>query len=304
MAKKRFDSESFRDDHNHLIIVTGMSGAGRSRALSALEDFGYFCVDNIPPAMIEQIAALALLPDSKMRRIAVACDIRGGDFFDDFLSELDEESLQEFNPFLLFLEASDAVLVNRFKETRRLHPLEDARHSLTEAIEAERELLAPIKERADVIIDTSELRASELRARIQTEFSDSSMADALSVTISSFGFKYGVPVDADIVFDVRFLPNPYYDPALKPLSGLDGAVSDYVLSRPETKEFLNKWEPLLKTVLPRYLCEGKLHLSIALGCTGGRHRSVALACESARFLESCGYRVSVAHRDLDKDSNH
>lgn len=292
------------DDTNHLVIVTGMSGAGRSRALSALEDFGYFCVDNIPPAMIEQIAALALLPDSTMRRIAVACDIRGGDLFDDFLAELDEESLQEFDPFLLFLEASDAVLINRFKETRRMHPLEDGTHSLSDAIAAERTLLAPIKERADVIIDTSELRASELRARIQSEFADSSIADALSVTISSFGFKYGAPVDADIVFDVRFLPNPFYDPALKPLSGLDEPVKDYVLSRPETREFLDKWEPLLKTVLPRYLSEGKLHLSIALGCTGGRHRSVALACESARYLESCGYRVSVTHRDIDKDSNH
>lgn len=288
----------------HLVIVTGMSGAGRSRALSALEDFGYFCVDNLPPAMIEQIAALALLPDSTMKRIAVACDIRGGAYFEDLLNELNGEALQEFDPFILFLDASDAVLVNRFKETRRPHPFEEECHSLTDAIERERHLVEPIKKRANVIIDTSELRASELRARIQNEFADSSIVDTLSVTISSFGFKYGKPVDADIVFDVRFLPNPFYDPALKPLSGLDAPVRDYVLSRVETQEFLEQWLPLLKSLLPRYLAEGKLHLSIALGCTGGRHRSVALAEETARYLEECDYRVSVIHRDIEKDSNH
>lgn len=298
-------NESIENEQDtHLVVVTGMSGAGRSRALSALEDFGYFCVDNLPPAMIEQIAALALLPDSNMKRIAVACDIRGGSYFDDLLKELNDEALKELDPLILFLEASDAVLVNRFKETRRPHPFEEQYHSLTDAIEHERLLLAPVKNRADVIIDTSELRASELRARIQNEFADSSIVDTLSVTISSFGFKYGKPVDADIVFDVRFLPNPYYDPALKPHSGLDKPVRDYVLSRIETKEFLDQWLPLLKSLLPRYLAEGKLHLSIALGCTGGRHRSVAIARETARYLEDCDYRVSVLHRDIDKDTNH
>ena len=304
MAHPQYKTQQFLDQESRLVVVTGMSGAGRSRALSALEDFGYFCVDNLPPAMIEQIAALALLPDSTMKRIAVACDIRGGAYFDDLLSELDDAALKEFNPFLLFLEASDSVLVNRFKETRRPHPLEEHYHSLSKAIAQERSLLAPLKERAQVIIDTSELRASELRARIQSEFADSSIADVLSVSVSSFGFKYGKPVDADIVFDVRFLPNPYYDPALKPLSGLDEPVRDYVLSRRETQDFLRQWLPMLKSVLPRYLAEGKLHLSIALGCTGGRHRSVALAEETARYLEECDYRVSIAHRDIAKDTNH
>lgn len=304
MSAAHSEAQEHSDEEFRLVVVTGMSGAGRSRALSALEDFGYFCVDNLPPSMIQQIANLAFLPESTMKRIAVACDIRGGEFFDDFLRELEVVTRSGLNPVVLFLEASDVVLINRFKESRRPHPLEEGSHSLIEAIAQERKLLEPIKQRANIVIDTSELRASELRARIQNEFAGSSIAESMSVTVGSFGFKYGAPVDADIVFDVRFLPNPYYDPALKELSGLDNPVSEYVLSRPETREFLDKWEPLLKEVLPRYLAEGKLTLLIALGCTGGRHRSVAIAEETARFLGECGYRVTVVHRDINKDTNH
>ena len=288
----------------NIVIVTGMSGAGRSLALSALEDFGYFCVDNLPPAMIEQIASLTLLPDSAIKRIAIACDIRGGRQFYDLLDELDDEDLAIYNPLLLYLDANDATLVNRFKETRRPHLLEEETHSLAAAIEMERTLLEPVRQRADVIIDTSDLRASELRARIQSEFLVTPAADSLSVSVSSFGFKFGPPVDADIVFDVRFLPNPYYDPKLKPLSGLDKPVSDYILMRPETVRFLDAWMPLLEAVLPSYLAEGKLHLSIALGCTGGRHRSVALAEKTADNLAEIGYRTTVIHRDIDRDTNH
>lgn len=288
----------------NIVIVTGMSGAGRSLALSALEDFGYFCVDNLPPAMIEQIASLALLPDSSIKRIAIACDIRGGKQFYDLLDELDDEDLAMYSPLLLYLDASDATLVNRFKETRRPHLLEEETHSLAAAIKRERTLLEPVRQRADVIIDTSDLRASELRARIQSEFSVTPAADSLAVSVSSFGFKFGPPVDADIVFDVRFLPNPYYDPKLKPLSGLDKPVSDYILARPETVQFLDAWMPLLESVLPSYLAEGKLHLSIALGCTGGRHRSVALAEKTAGSLAEIGYRTTVIHRDINRGTNH
>lgn len=293
-----------KDDTARLVIVTGLSGAGRSRALSALEDFGYFCVDNLPPAMIEQIASLSLLPDSTMNKIAVACDVRGGELFDDVMAEINSEDLAVYQPLILFLEASDFALINRFKETRRPHPLEAQTSSLSAAIAREREILVPLKARADVIIDTSELRASELRARIQTEFLGTPAADDLSVSVSSFGFKYGRPVDADIIFDVRFLPNPFYDPSLKALSGLDAPVSEYVLSREETQAFMDRWLPLLEEVLPRYLSEGKLHLSIALGCTGGRHRSVALAEATAAFLHNLGYRTAVSHRDINRDTNH
>lgn len=287
-----------------LVVVTGMSGAGRSRALAALEDFGYFAIDNLPPAMIPQIASLALLPDSSIKRIAVACDIRGGDMFNDLIQILREYKNERFNAILLFLDASDAVLINRFKETRRPHPFEAETRSLAAAIEQERAILEPVRQHATILIDTSELRASELRARIQNEFLVTTAADSLSVNISSFGFKYGPPVDADIVFDVRFLPNPFYDAELKSLSGLDQPVIDYVLQREETISFLNHWFPLLKDVLPRYLAEGKLNLSIALGCTGGRHRSVAIAEQTTAFLEEQGYRATTNHRDIYRDTNH
>lgn len=287
-----------------LVIVTGMSGAGRSRALAALEDFGYFAIDNLPPAMIPQIANLALLPDSTIKRIAVACDIRGGDMFSELVEVLHDYKDERFNTIPLFLDASDDVLINRFKETRRPHPFEASTGSLIAAIQKERAILEPVRKHATIIIDTSELRASELRARIQNEFLDTPVADSLSVNVSSFGFKYGPPNDADIIFDVRFLPNPFYDPALKSLSGLDQPVIDYVLNRDETVSFLNHWFPLLEEVLPRYLAEGKLNLSIALGCTGGRHRSVAISEKTTAFLESLGYRATTSHRDINRDSNH
>lgn len=292
------------EDKLNLIIVTGVSGAGRSRALSALEDFGFFAIDNLPPAMIPQIAALSTLPDSEIKRIAVACDIRSGNMFNDLEQVLQDELLLDSNVVILYLDASDSVLINRFKESRRPHPLEEIHSSLSAAIKAERAMLRPIRAQADVYIDTSELRASELRARIQSEFNDSPVVEQMGITVSSFGFKYGPPVDADIIFDVRFLPNPFYDPALRELSGLDKDVSDYVLSREETHQFLDHWLPLLMEVLPRYQAEGKLTLSIALGCTGGRHRSVALAELSSKYLNEQGFRSSVMHRDIHRDGNH
>lgn len=291
-------------DEQQLVIVTGMSGAGRSRALSALEDFGYFCIDNLPPTMIPQVSELITLENSQIRRMGVACDVRGGQHFDKLVETLDNPAAIAVPHYVVFLDADDDVLVNRFKETRRPHPLADQHPSLTAAIARERKLLQPIRERADMIIDTSELRASELRARLQEEFHEASLVRTLSVAVTSFGFKYGQPSDADIVFDVRFLPNPYYDPELKPLSGLDDPVRTYVLGRKETQRFFKRWFPMLESVLPSYAAEGKLHLSIALGCTGGRHRSVAIAEATGAWLREKGYRVNVSHRDLEKDANH
>ena len=287
-----------------LVIVTGMSGAGRSRALAALEDFGYFCIDNLPPSMIPQVSNLMLLQDSHIEKMGVACDIRSGKHFESLLQVLDHPDEIGVGHVLMFLDADDEVLINRFKETRRPHPLADAADSLIGAIELERSMIGPVRDRADLVIDTSELRASELRARIQEEFRDASLGSPLSVSVSSFGFKYGAPGDADIVFDVRFLPNPFYDPELKPLSGLDSAVRDYVLGRKETQRFMRRWQPLLESVVPAYQAEGKTHLSIALGCTGGRHRSVALAEATAEWLREKGYRTSVSHRDLNRDQEH
>ena len=284
-----------------LVIVTGMSGAGRSRALAALEDFGYFCIDNLPPTMLPQVSELLTLEDSQISRMGVACDVRGGKLFNNLIEVLDSAEAISVPHYVMFLDADDAVLLNRFKETRRPHPLADQSKSLSEAIASERRLLGPIRERADLVIDTSELRASELRARIQEEFRDTALVNTLAVAVSSFGFKYGQPSDADIVFDVRFLPNPFYDPDLRPLSGLDQPVREYVLGRKETQRFLKRWYPLLESVLPSYAGEGKLHLSIALGCTGGRHRSVALAEATAAWLAQKGFRASVSHRDIDKD---
>jgi len=284
-----------------LVIVTGMSGAGRSRTLAALEDFGYFCVDNLPPKMIPQISALAEVDNPHFQRIAVACDVRGGELFDSLLDVLDSSDFTTPHA-LLFLDASDKVLLNRFKESRRRHPFEDGRTNLKRAIEIERELLEPLRGRADQVIDTSLLRASELRARIQNDFISSEAPQALSIMVNSFGFKYGIPTDADITYDVRFLPNPYWDPDLRPLSGKDAKISQFVLSRSETQDFLERWIDLLLTTIPHYISEGKLSLNVSIGCTGGRHRSVALAEETSKRLRASGHQTSTIHRDILRDS--
>jgi UPF0042 nucleotide-binding protein len=279
-----------------------MSGAGRSRALAALEDFGYFCVDNLPPQMIEQVSALAEIDDPHFARIAVACDVRGGELFASLLDFLSDDSSLSVPFTLLYLDADDAVLINRYKEGRRRHPLEGGRTTLKRAIEIEREVLEPIRASADLVIDTTMLRASELRARIQADFIGGEADSAFSVVVSSFGFKYGPAVDADIVFDVRFLPNPYWDPDLRPLSGRDAAIGQFVLARQETQSFLSHWIALLENTLPHYIAEGKLAVAVALGCTGGRHRSVTLAEETARRLKALGWRTIVIHRDIDRDA--
>jgi len=283
-----------------LVVITGLSGAGRSEAIHTFEDLGYFCIDNLPPALLSRLVELTTLPGSRIRRVAVVCDMRSMEFFGTLLDELDklEASGQPYR--ILYLEAAVKVLVNRFKTTRRRHPLCEG-GSVVEGIAAEQAGLARVRERADLVIDTSELLPAQLREAIRRRFLSDSLKDSLSVTVSSFGFKYGLPIDADIVMDVRFLPNPFYVAKLRHKSGLDASVKEFVLDRAETKHFMEGWLPLLRDLLPNYLIEGKHHLSIALGCTGGMHRSVVLAEQTADHLRALGYDISVRHRDIRKD---
>ena len=280
-------------------IVTGMSGAGKTQALKCLEDRGFFCVDNLPPALIPTFADLIRESPQRIERVALVSDVRGGEFFDQLFEALEELKERGIRYRILFLEASDEVLVRRFKESRRPHPLQRDGKSLEEAIREERERLRELRERADKVIDTSELTIHDLRRTIERDFL-ATEPDGMAVSIVSFGFKYGIPPDADLVFDVRFLKNPNYEPALKPLDGRNRAVRDYVLSDPTSREFLRRLFGLIEFSLPHYAREGKPYLSIAIGCTGGRHRSVAIAEELARFLRERGYRVSVHHRDIEK----
>lgn len=284
-----------------LVIITGMSGAGRSEAVNTFEDLGFFCIDNLPPSFIPQLVTLAELPDSRMSRLAVVCDVRAHDFFDELAGELKRLDERGIGARVLFLEADDDTLLRRFKETRRRHPLCEEGEPVLHGIRAERSALGAIRARADVVIDTSSLKPRELRDQIRDRFLSGSLANTLAVTLTSFGFKYGLPTDADIVMDVRFLPNPFYDPSLRPLTGLDEPVRDYVLGNAETGAFLERWLPLLAVLMPGYISEGKNHLAVALGCTGGQHRSVALAESTAAFLREQGYRVAVTHRDIERD---
>ena len=283
-----------------LVVITGLSGAGRSEAIHTFEDLGYFCIDNLPPALLSRLVELTALPGSRIGRVAVVCDMRSKEFFDTLLDELDRLEATGHPYRILYLEAAVKVLVNRFKTTRRRHPLCEG-GSVVEGIRAEREGLVKVRDRADLIVDTSEMLPSQLREAIRRRFVSESLKDSLAVTVSSFGFKYGLPIDADIVMDVRFLPNPFYVPRLRHKTGLDGAVKRFVNDRVETKKFLDRWLPLLADLMPNYLVEGKHHLSIALGCTGGMHRSVTLAEQTAEYLRALGYDVSVRHRDIRKD---
>jgi len=284
-----------------LVLITGMSGAGRSEALHTFEDLGYFCIDNLPPSFMPQLVELAKLPGNRIRRICVASDVRSMRLFSELESRLEKLEDEGLPAHVIFLEADDDQLVNRFKMTRRRHPLCDEGGSLLDEIRAERAALGEIRERADIVIDTTGMRPQELRTALKDLYFTEGLGQSLSITVSSFGFKYGVPTDADIMMDVRFLPNPYYLSDLRELTGLDAPVVEFVLERPETKQFLERWYALLDVLMPGYIMEGKHHLAIAVGCTGGMHRSVALAEETVRFLKSRGYRVAVSHRDIGRD---
>jgi RNase adapter protein RapZ len=286
-----------------VILITGLAGAGRSEAIHTFEDLGYFCIDNLPPAFLGQVVELARLPESRIERVAVVCDMRGMAFFGQLMGALDRLHQQGQQVHILFLEAADRVLVNRFKTTRRRHPLAET-GTIMGGVRAERVGMAKVRDRADMIIDTSDMTPQQLRETIRRQFLSLNLRDTLSVTIQSFGFKYGLPIDADIVMDVRFLPNPYYMPRLRHRTGLENAVRKFVLGRLETQVFIERWFPLLEELLPNYLLEGKHHLSVAMGCTGGMHRSVVLAEETKKHLDQLGYDVTVNHRDIRKDRDH
>ena len=281
------------------MVITGHSGAGKSEAIAAFEDSGYFCVDNLPPQMIEALGELFALPGSSVERAAVVSDARSGEYFDQLVEVLDRLQESGIDPRLLFLEAHEEVLTDRYKETRRRHPLAPEGRVL-EGIRAERELLSPLRNRADLVLDTSDLGAHALRRRIVDEMIGRRDEGRLAVSLLTFGFKNGPPGDADITLDVRFLPNPYYDPELRPKTGLDPEIREYVEAGTEAGEFYGRLMPLLEFLIPAYVTEGKSHLTIAIGCTGGRHRSVTVA---ERIWSDLAMRedvvVSVSHRDLD-----
>ena len=284
-----------------IVIVTGMSGAGKSTALNVLEDEGYYCVDNMPISLIIKFADLAASQEEGYSDIALGIDIRSGNALNELDEVLQKLEARRYNYKILFLDSSDDVLVKRYKETRRTHPLaKDDR--VDKGISLEREQMTFLKERADYIIDTSQLLTRELKQELEKIFVKDTGYSNLFVTVLSFGFKYGIPVDADIVFDVRFLPNPYYIDDLKSLTGNDKAIQDYVMGFDETKEFLNKVEDIIKFLLPNYVKEGKNSLVIAIGCTGGKHRSVTLANAIADAIQQTEYGCKVEHRDIEKDS--
>ena len=283
-----------------IVIITGMSGSGRTQAMHVFEDMGYFCIDNLPPSLIMQLAEIIGINTGVGRHLCVTSDLRSQGLFDELLDTIETLRDHEMTCKVLFLEASDEVLIRRYSENRRRHPLAKRGDTMADAIQRERMALASIRERADLVIDTSRMRTATLRRRLQTAFSELSDEQLMDVHVFSFGFKHGLPVEADLMVDVRFLPNPFYDPEMRTLTGLDEKVSNFVIDHPKTQEFLDAWFRLLDAVMPGYIAEGKPRLSIAIGCTGGQHRSVAIAEATGRYLVRHQYHVSISHRDLAK----
>ena len=281
-----------------MVVITGLSGAGKSEAIAAFEDAGYFCVDNLPTQMIRSLGELFRLPGSGVTKAAVVSDARGGGYFEQLNHVLDDLGGEGIKPKLVFLEAHEEIITDRYKETRRRHPSAPAGR-ITEGIEYEREILAPLRARADFVIDTSGETAATLRRRITEELIDTGSSGLMAVNLLTFGFKNGPPRDADITLDVRFLPNPHYVKELKPLTGLDEEVRDYVEAGTVAGEFYGRLLPLLEFLIPSYVAEGKSHLTIAIGCTGGRHRSVTVAERIWRdFATRDDVVVRVTHRDI------
>jgi UPF0042 nucleotide-binding protein len=283
-----------------LVVITGFSGAGKSTAMAAFEDEGYFCVDNLPSEMIRSLVELFVHTGSKVARAAVVSDVRGGSYFEGLAQMLDELRASGVKFRVLFLEADEQSLLTRYKETRRRHPL-SPRGSVTDGIARERELLGPLRERADVVIDTGGMTAAMLRRKLADELLPTRTPGRLVVTFQSFGFKYGPSRDPDLMFDVRFLPNPHYESDLRPLTGNDPSVVAFINRHGELDAFHERLDPLLDYLLPQYLAEGKAHLVVAIGCTGGRHRSVAIAEQlAARYRPATEYLVEVLHRDISR----
>jgi UPF0042 nucleotide-binding protein len=285
-----------------LVVITGNSGAGKSEAIAAFEDGGYFCVDNLPPRMIGGLGELFRHEGSGVERAAVVTDVRGGEYFEDLIQVMDDLEADGLKPMVLFLEANEESLLDRYKETRRRHPLAPEGR-IVDGIRAERALLAPLRERADVVMDTSDLTGAELRRRITEEILGREESGKLALTLLTFGFKNGPPRDADLTLDVRFLPNPHYVDKLRPMTGMDEEVRAYVQSGTQAGEFYGRLLPLLEFLVPAYVAEGKSHLTIAVGCTGGRHRSVTVADRIRRDLAAReDVIVRVKHRDVDPDT--
>jgi UPF0042 nucleotide-binding protein len=283
-----------------LVIVTGMSGAGKTLAIRAFEDMGYFCVDNLPPNLLPDLRRLCEESGGHNSNVAAVVDVRSGELFPELLRTFPDVSNGYKRARILFLDASDEVLIQRFKETRRRHPLFDRCHGILDSIATERRMLVDLKEIADKMIDTSDLDPGRLKSEIVTYFGADSMEAGLIITVTSFGFKWGLPLDADLVFDVRFLINPHYVPEMKNYDGRDQPVHEYVMSDKGTTDFLKRLYDFVKFSLPQYEKEGKAYLNITIGCTGGRHRSVVIANDLGAMLKNKGYRTIIEHRDVTK----
>lgn len=279
------------------IIVTGLSGAGKSQAMNCLEDLGYYCVDNMPPMLIDSFIKLTAEGSSNFEKAAFAIDVRIGDLFTDIEKSLDDLAAKGIEYKILFLEASERVLIRRFNETRRKHPLSEGKSSV-HGIRKEKELMKPLRDRADYVIDTSNMKVARLWEEVKDLMTSGESEKTFVVNVFSFGYKRGVPLSADMIFDMRFIPNPYYVKSLKPLTGNNKKVRDFVMRQEVTQEFLDKLEPMLDYLIPFYMKEGKYNLNLAFGCTGGHHRSVATANEVAERLRQKGRRVVLEHRDL------
>ncbi|MEN6461107.1 MAG: RNase adapter RapZ [Syntrophomonas sp.] len=282
----------------HVLIITGMSGAGKSQVINCLEDLEYYCVDNLPPTLLTKFIELGMQSEGKIDKVALVIDVRGGEFFHDLSTALDE--LQEMDiPYeILYLEASDDVLVRRFKESRRRHPLTTTGR-LLDSIRVERSMLEELRGKANIIIDTSNVSPKELKEKLTNMYQEKE-SGGFSVNVVSFGYKLGIPLDSDIVMDVRFLPNPFYDPVMRTMTGEEKPVIEYVLESPVTASFSRRFLNLLGFLIPNYIKEGKTNLSLSVGCTGGQHRSVVLADYIGKQLKNMGYRVLIKHRDISR----
>lgn len=283
-----------------ILIISGLSGAGKSKAASFLEDMGFYIVDNMPAAMILKFAEFCAGGNGRYDRVALVYDVRTASSFTELFDVLDKLKDMEAQCRMLFLEAAPEVIIKRYKETRRRHPLAADTDSLEEAVKKERAMMAPVKERADFVIDTSRTSTAQLRGELLRLFGQEGEKGGMTVSVTSFGFKHGLPREADLVFDVRFLPNPYYVQELRPRTGLDDGVRDYVFSGGAAGEFLEKLQDLVGFLLPKYVEEGKTALVVAVGCTGGHHRSVAIAHALAAYIRGRGYPVTESHRDLGR----
>ena len=288
-------------DGTEFVIITGLSGAGKSQAVKVFEDMGYFCVDNLPVPLIPKFAELCMASPGRYDKVVLVTDIRGGQTFDGLFDALDKLHDMGCDYKILFVEASVEAIIKRYKETRRNHPLSKTGRSLEEAVQLERSALEPVRQRAEYIVDTSALPTAKLRGEMLRLFGSGDTASAMSVSVISFGFKYGIPIEADLVFDVRFLPNPYYIAELRHQTGLDQGVWDFIFGYQQTRDFMKHLEGLIGFLLPLYVEEGKTALVIGVGCTGGHHRSVAITRALAEFIRQKGYSAAENHRDMTRE---